>query len=127
MIAVQLMIIDETEKTGRVRDFANAWNYLSALHHDLRQYGEAEYAARKAIEVYAGEASPSSEVLGCYQFKLAEIVAAQGRFADAVSLAEAGILSYGVFHNPPDEFLKARQKEAALMREYMNGATGAVE
>ncbi|HZN65261.1 MAG TPA: tetratricopeptide repeat protein [Tepidisphaeraceae bacterium] len=127
MIPVQLGIVAETEKTGRVRDLANAWNYLSALYHRVREYDRAEQAARKALEVYAGDPSPSAESLGCYQFKLAQILAAQGRFAEAVAFAEAGVRSYGVFHDPPDDFLKARQEEAALMRDFMQRAAGAAE
>ena len=68
MIPVQIAIIAEAEKTGRVRDLANAWNYLSALHHQAREYDEAERAARKALEVYAAEPKPNAEVLGCHHF-----------------------------------------------------------
>lgn len=64
-------------------------------------------------------ANPSAETLGCYQLKLAQILAAQRRFAEAVPVAEASFRSYAVFHNPPAEHLKARQDAAALMREYM--------
>ena len=109
---------------GRVRDVADAWNYLSGILHQLREYGEAEQAVRKALDAYAGEPAPSAEALGCYQFKLAEILAAQRRFAEAVPIAEAGVRSYAVFHNPPDEFLEARQDEAALMRQHMERETG---
>jgi tetratricopeptide (TPR) repeat protein len=119
MIPVQMAIIAEAAKIGCVRDLGNAWNYLSALCHQVCEYDKAEHAARKALEVSAGDPTPSAEILACYQFKLAQILAAQGRFAEAVPVAEAGIRSYGVFHDPPDDFLKARQEEAALMREYM--------
>lgn len=119
MILIQIAIVAETEKNGRVRDVANAWNYLSALYHQVREYGTAERAARKALDVYADDPTPSAEALGCYQFKLAEILAAQGRFAEAVPMAEAGVRSYSVFHDPPDNFLKAREDEVALMRQYM--------
>jgi hypothetical protein len=90
----------------------------------VREYDQAERAARKAIEVYAAEPAPSAEVLGCYQFKLAQILAAQRRFTEAVPMAEAGVRNYSVFHNPPDEFLKARQDEVTLMREYMQRSAG---
>jgi tetratricopeptide (TPR) repeat protein len=127
MIPVQLGIVAEAEKTGRVRDLADAWNYLSALYHQVREYDEAERAARKALEVYAGDPAPSAERWGGYQFKLARILAAQGRFAEAVPFAEAGVRGYGVFHDPPDDFLNARQEEAALMRDHMKRAAGAAD
>ena len=63
-IPVQLAILAESEKSGRVRDVANAWNYLSALHHQVCEYDKAEHAARKAIDVYTAEPAPSAEVLG---------------------------------------------------------------
>ena len=119
MIPVQLAIVAETEKAGRVADLANAWNYLSVLHHQVREYDKAERAARKASEVYAAEPAPSAEVLGCYQFELARILAARRRFSEAVPMAEAGVRNYRVFHNPPDEFLNAREDEVTLMREYL--------
>lgn len=124
MIPVQLAIVAETEKTGRVCDVANAWNYLSVLHHQVREYDKAEQAARRALDVYSGETTPSAEALGCYQFKLAQILAAQRRFAEAVPIAEAGIRSYAVFHNPSDEFLKAREDEVVVMREFMGREAG---
>ena len=123
-IAVQIAIVAEAEKIGRVQDLANAWNYLSALYHHVREYDRAEHAARKALEVYAGDPTPSAETLACYQFKLAQILAAQRRFSEAVPMAEAGVRNYGVFHNPPDDFLKARQDEVALMCEYMERSAG---
>lgn len=117
MIPVQLAIVAESEKTGSVRDLANAWNYLSAIYQQVGEYEKAEHAARKALDVYAGEPVPSAEALGCYQFKLAQILAAQHRFAEAAAFAEAGVGNYALFHDPPDDFLQARQAETALMRE----------
>jgi hypothetical protein len=51
MVPIQLAIVAETEKAGRVRDLANAWNYLSAILHQVRDYDEAERAPRRALEV----------------------------------------------------------------------------
>jgi len=117
---LQRQIIAEVEKTERVRDLANAWNYLSSLLHQVAAYPEAEQAARRALEIYKDEHSPTAEVLGCYEFMLAQILAAQGRFDEAAAMAEAGVSHYAVFHDPEDEFLKARRDEAASMRESMN-------
>ena len=127
MISVQLAIVAEVETTARVPDLANAWNYLSELRRQVGDYANAEHAARKALDVYASAPAPSAEALGCYQFKLAQILAAQRRFSEAVPIAEAGIRSYAAFHNPPDAFLIARQEEAALMRECSQREPGVTE
>ena len=126
MIPVQRAIIVETEKSGRIVDLADAWNYLSALHHQVCEYSVAEHAARKALEIYAGEPDPSAEVLATFQFKLAQILAAQRRFSEAVGMAEAGLRNFSVSHDPPDDFLKAREDEATLMRDCMKRSADAV-
>ena len=53
IIPIQLELVAETEKTRRVRDLTNAWNYLSSLYYQVREYDKAEHAARKAIEICA--------------------------------------------------------------------------
>src|SRR5262249_28684220 len=105
---------------GCVRNLSNAWNYLSHLYHQLRVHNQAEFAAKKALEVYAAEPAPIAETLGTYQFKLALILASQGRFAEAIPIAEAGIRNFSVFHIPPDDFLSARQDDLARMRNQLN-------
>lgn len=118
MIPVQLEILSAAQKAGRVKDISNAWNYLSVLHHNVRRYDEAEKAARTALSVYEAEKEPSKEVVACYEFVLARILAAQGRFAEAIPIAESAAKHYAVRHDPNDSFMKSVLNEVALMREY---------
>lgn len=117
MIPIQLEIIAEVERTRDVPALANAWNHLLGLHHQIGEYDKAEDAARKGLEIYAAEPKQYAMVLCDYQFKLAHILAAQRRFAEAVRVAQAGIANLQALHNPPDEFLKAREQELKEMRD----------
>lgn len=119
MIVLQMAIVSETEKIGWTRQLGNAWNYLSALHYQLSNYNAAERAARMALEVHQTDSSHSAERLGCYQFMLARILAAQRKFAEAVHFAEAGLRSHSIFHDPADTFLNERKEEVARLREAM--------
>ena len=99
---------------GRERlEFVPAIGFLGLRETRRHLFLKPAWALRPSCCARVRCANPSPETLGCYQFKLAQILAAQRRFA------EAGVRSYAVFHHPPDEFLKARQDEAVLMREYM--------
>jgi tetratricopeptide (TPR) repeat protein len=116
MLPIQQAIIHETELTGWSYGLVNAWNYLSAIHYQLREYDKAELAARKAMEIYTQEPVQRAETLACYQFMLGKILVGQFRFEEAVTMLDVGIRNYSEFHNPPDEFLKARQNDAELIR-----------
>jgi tetratricopeptide (TPR) repeat protein len=118
VIPLQLEILKQLEVTDGIYQRANAWNYLSMLYHRVRDYPSAEHAARKALDVYAAELDPNAEVKACYQFMLAKILAAQEKFDEAIEYGEAGLLNYAVFHDPPDEFLRARQEDVERMREW---------
>lgn len=117
-IPLQLEILKELEFADGIYQRANAWNYLSMLYHRVRDYPSAEHAARKALDVYSAELEPNAEVKACYQCMLARILAAQEKFDEAIEYGEAGLQNYAVFHNPPDEFLKARQEDVERMREW---------
>jgi tetratricopeptide (TPR) repeat protein len=118
MVPVQLGILSAAQEAGRVKDIANAWNYLSVLYHKVRRYDEAEKAAQTALSVYEAEKEPSEEVVACYEFVLARILAAQGRFEEAIPIAESAAKRYAVRHDPNDNFMRSVLNEVARMREY---------
>src|SRR4051812_49033426 len=101
MVPVQLAIIAQDIAIEQAKVLANDWNYLSGLYHQIRRYADAEFAARVALNVYQHEEQQRDEVLACYKFMLARILAAQCRFAEAVEVADSGVEHYAVFHNPP--------------------------
>jgi hypothetical protein len=115
LVLVQQAILAESQ-AGPPVEVANAHNYLSVIFLRLGRLRDAEAEARAALSVYAGVAAPSAEVVGCYQCVLARVLAAQGRFTEAVEAAEAGYRHYAAFHNPPDDFLTARAEELAALR-----------
>jgi tetratricopeptide (TPR) repeat protein len=117
-IPIQQEILDDAISNGHIRDVSNAWNYLAMLYYKSGQYSDAENAARQSLAKYEEEPEPGDEVIGTYKMLLAEILAAQRRFGEAVAVAESAAQHYSVFHNPPDEFLLRMKAELDLMIQY---------
>lgn len=114
-IPVQRELLEVLQRSGNIRDISNAWNMLSHLYHLNHELIAAESAARNALSIYAIETHPRLETLATYEMKLAIILADQRRFAEAVSNAQSAIEHFSDFHNPPDDFLIARQLDMARM------------
>jgi tetratricopeptide (TPR) repeat protein len=118
MVVVQREIVAESTRLGCIKDMANAWNYLSILLHEVRDYAAAADAARNALWVYSIEANPQPESLGSYHLVLARILAAQERWEESVVEGERAVECLAIFHDPPDEFLTSRIAEIELMRRH---------
>ncbi|MEZ6135547.1 MAG: tetratricopeptide repeat protein [Pirellulaceae bacterium] len=114
-IPYQLQILEHAKTCGRIKELANAWNYLSVLYLNVARYEDAESAARAALTTFKNEPDPSDETIACYELVLSRILAAQKRFNEAVLFGNAAIKHYSVFHDPPDDFLLSVQKDVDSM------------
>eukprot|EP00456_Euglypha_rotunda_P062005 TRINITY_DN51_c3_g2_i2.p1 TRINITY_DN51_c3_g2~~TRINITY_DN51_c3_g2_i2.p1 ORF type:complete len:196 (+),score=21.60 TRINITY_DN51_c3_g2_i2:201-788(+) len=114
-IPVQREIVEALQQSGHICDLSNAWNMLSHLYQLNHQLIEAEAAARKAISTYAIETKPRLERLASYEMKLAIILADQRYFAEAVRYGQSAVAHFSHLHNPPDDFLRARQNDVERM------------
>ena len=116
-IPLQLEIIELLEEhAGLRRDLASAHNYASSLYLFLSYFNAAEHHARLALSLACDETVKDLEVRGCYNRVLAQILAAQYRFEEALPFAENAVRDYSVFHNPPDEYLSQVSDEAERIR-----------
>ena len=119
-IPLQLQILEAVQLAGDTTAISNAWNYLSMLYYRAGYYAAAEHASRESIAVYRQESKPNDETIACYEMLLAQILAAQQRFDDAVVYGTEAVRHYSSFHDPPDDFLIQRQADVDRMVEYGN-------
>lgn len=117
-IPLQFEIIRLLEQLGAsARERANAHNMLSVLYTKNRNLAKAELHARQAIDLDPGGDTPEDhDALACYFMNLARTLALQKRLAEAIPFLEAAIKEWTVVHNPPNDFLRARQEELQSMR-----------
>ncbi len=116
-IPLQLEIIELLEEhSGVQRDLANAHNYASSLYLFCALFHAAERHARLALSLSCDETVKDFEARGCYNRVLAQILAAQYRFEEALPFAENAVRDYSVFHNPPDEYLSQVSDEVEQIR-----------
>ncbi len=116
-IPLQLEIIDLLEEhAGIQQELANAHNYASSLYLFCALFHAAEHHARVALSLASGETVKDLEARGCYNRVLAQILAAQYRFEEALPFAEDAVRDYSAFHNPPDEYLSQVSDEAEQIR-----------
>lgn len=104
------------EARAGAKQVGNALNYLGALNLQLKRYAVAETYARRSISYFQEHGGQDHEVLATYIQLLAWILAFDGRFADAIPLAEKAIIEYSVFHSPEDDFLTRRKAELEDLR-----------
>lgn len=118
-IPVQIEIIGLLEK-GRSPQpqLMRAHNHASVLYLQSALYNAAEHHARIALRMVGSQTAKDLESRGCYHWALAQILAAQSRFDEAVIFAENAVRDYGSsgFHAPPDEFLSRICFETDRMR-----------
>jgi hypothetical protein len=116
-IPLQLELIELFEEHGRLReDIAGAHNYASGLYLRCDLYHAAEHHARVALALSCDQTVHDLEARGCYHRVLAQILAAQYRYDEALPFAENALRDYGVFHNPPDDFLAGVSSEVEQIR-----------
>jgi len=116
-IPLQLEIIELLEESATPRErLASEHNYASVLYLRCALYSTAELHARHALSLSSGETPRGVEARGCFHMVLAQILAAQYWFEDALPYGENAIRDYGVFHNPPDEFLERIADEVERIR-----------
>ena len=105
-IPLQLEIIELMEESALPRErLATQHNYASVLYLHCALYSVAEWHARRALSLSSEETPRDLESRGCYNWVLAQILAAQYRFEEALPYCENAVRDYSVFHDPPDEFL----------------------
>lgn len=107
------LLIDADAPQSRI---AMAHNYASVLYWRAKLHSSAEWHARQALRIPAGESARDHESRGCYNIMLARILASQYRFDEAAAFGEEAIRKYGFWHTPPDEFLTAIAEEVETMR-----------
>lgn len=118
-IPPQLEIIELLEKHGGHRkELASAHNYASGLYLLCSLYPAAEHHARLALYLSSGETVKDLKSRGCYHRVLAQILAAQHRFEEALPYAENAVRDYSAFHNPPDEYLSHISDEVERIRNH---------
>ncbi len=117
-IPIQQQILEFAQQTGHVVDVSNAWNMLSHLFQQNGQLAEAEEAARHALTTYANGIQPQVETLATYEMKLAMILAEQRRYKEAVHFGELALEHFSPFHDPEDDFLKARASDVEMMKRH---------
>jgi len=116
-IPLQLEIIELLqEHAGLQPELANAHNYASSLYLFCALLHAAEHHARAALSLSSGETVKDLEARGCYNRILAQILAAQYRFEEALPFAENAVRDYSAFHNPPDAYLSQVSAEAERIR-----------
>ena len=116
-IPLQLAIIELLDDhSGLQADLANAHNYVSGLYLFCALFHAAEHHARAALTLSSGATVKDLEARGCYNRVLAQILAAQYRFEEALPFAEDAVRDYSAFHNPPDEYLSQVSAEAEQIR-----------
>ena len=116
-IPYQLQLVELAKTSGRIEDLSDAWNYLSGLYLQVGRHSDAEIAALEALENYHNEPNPNDERVACFELVIAQVLAAQKRFAEAVPFGKSAIEHYAVFHNPPDNFLLSVIRDVELMIE----------
>lgn len=114
-ICIAEEIVALAKSDGDLQALTHAWNYLSTLQYAAREYDAAELSALEAIATYRGVEPQQDEQLGCYHRVLAQTLACQGRFAEAVAVGQDSIRHYAVFHHPPDDFLRRIMAEVDSM------------
>ncbi|MAS93749.1 MAG: hypothetical protein CMO55_11210 [Verrucomicrobiales bacterium] len=121
--SIQHEIIKASQRYGTQKT-SQAWSRLGYIHHRNGQNELAEDAVRQAINLHDASGRNPEESLATLQFQLAEILATQNRFREAVSIGETAIENFSILHNPPTDFLASREAEIERMRAFRDKYLG---
>lgn len=89
MLSLWQQIVELLNSTnGPNKELATAWNYIAYINKELNDLSAAEEAARRSLDLYVLNNGDHDVVAATYMGMLASILAKQGRYDEALPLAE---------------------------------------